>query len=89
MCRPRGSIPQRAKIIAAKVSALSAKQGTTPRVAIRIPASAGPTIRAAWTITLLRLTALTTRSGPTISITKLWRVGLSTALTAPIAKTAR
>ncbi len=83
------SIPQRAKIIAPKVSALSAKQGTTPTVAIRIPASAGPTIRAICTITLLRLTALTTRSEPTISITKLWRVGLSTALTVPIAKTAR
>jgi hypothetical protein len=40
-------------------------------------------------MTLLRLTALTTRSGPTISKTKLCRVGLSTALTLPIAKTAR
>ena len=38
-------------------------------------------------MTLLRLTALTTRSAPTISITKLWRVGLSTELTAPRAKT--
>ena len=47
---------------------MSAKQGTTPTVAISIPASAGPTIRAAWTMTLLRLTALTTRSAPTISI---------------------
>ena len=89
MCRPRGSIPQRATIIATKVSALSAKQGTTPKPAISSPATAGPTIRAICTITLLRLTALTTRSGPTISITKLCRVGLSTALTLPIAKTAR
>ena len=72
-----------------KVSALTAKQGTTPKAAIVIPASAGPTIRAAWTMTLLRLTALTTRSGPTISKTKLCRVGLSTALAEPIAKTAR
>ena len=32
-------------------------------------------------------TALTTRSAPTSSMTKLWRVGLSTALTAPRAKT--
>ena len=38
-------------------------------------------------MTLLRLTALTTRSGPTISITKLCRVGLSTALTVPRTKT--
>ena len=58
-------------------------------MAIRTPASAGPTMRADWTMTLLRLTALTTRSGPTISITKLCRVGLSTALTAPRAKTAQ
>ena len=57
--------------------------------AISSPPIAGPTIRADWTMTLLRLTALTTRSGPTISITKLCRVGLSTALTQPIAKTAR
>jgi hypothetical protein len=40
-------------------------------------------IRAEWTIRLLRLTALTTRSRPTISITKLWRAGLSIALTEP------
>ncbi len=48
---------------------------------------AGPTMRAQWTITLFRLTAFTTRSGPTISITKLCRVGLSTAFTAPRANT--
>ncbi len=35
----------------------------------------------------MRLTALTTRSGPTISIAKLCRVGLSTALTVPRTKT--
>lgn len=40
-------------------------------------------MRAQWTITLFKLTALTTLSGPTISITKLWRVGLSSALTTP------
>ena len=48
---------------------------------------AGPIIRALCTITLFRLTAFTTRSGPTISITKLWRVGLSIAFTAPRANT--
>ncbi len=68
---------------------MTAKQGPTPTPAIRMPASAGPTSRADWTMTLLRLTALTTRPGPTISITKLCRVGLSTELTAPIASTAR
>ncbi len=82
-------MPSSARIIATKVRALIAKQGTTPTVAIRMPAIAGPTIRAAWTMTLLRLTALTTRSGPTISITKLCRVGLSTALSRPKAKTPR
>jgi hypothetical protein len=66
---------------------LRAKQGPTPTVAIRIPATAGPTRRAEWTRTLLRLTALTTRSGPTISIAKLCLVGLSTALTVPRTKT--
>jgi hypothetical protein len=71
------------------VSALRAKQGPTPTVAISTPAIPGPTIRAAWTMTLLRLTALTTRSGPTISITKLCRVGLSIAFSEPKAKTAR
>ena len=44
-------------------------------------------MRAAWMITLFRLTALTTRSAPTISITKLWRVGLSIALIDPRRKT--
>ncbi len=66
---------------------MTAKHGSTPIVAISTPARAGPTIRAECTITLLRLTALTTRSVPTISITKLCRVGLSTALTVPRAKT--
>ena len=44
-------------------------------------------MRAEWIRTLFRPTALTTRSAPTISIAKLWRVGLSTALTVPRAKT--
>jgi hypothetical protein len=69
------------------VSALSAKQGPTPTIAIAIAASAGPTRRAEWIRTLLRLTALTTRSGPTISIAKLCLVGLSIALTLPRKKT--
>ncbi len=80
-------MPRRARIIAAKVAALIKKQGATPTVRISAPPAAGPKIRAAWIKTLLRPTALTTRSAPTISITKLWRVGLSTELTAPRAKT--
>ena len=54
---------------------------------MRIPAPAGPRMRAEWMIALSRLTALTTRSGPTISIVKLCRVGLSTAFTEPRTKT--
>jgi hypothetical protein len=73
--------------MAANDPALSRKQGATPTVAIATPAAAGPMIRAEWIRTLLRPTALTTRSEPTISITKLWRAGLSNALTVPRAKT--
>jgi hypothetical protein len=64
-------------------SELSRKQGAIPTEAITMPASAGPMMRADWTMRLLRLTALTTRSRPTSSITKLCRAGLSMALTAP------
>ena len=39
------------------------------------PGERGPAIRAAWISTLLRLTAFTTRSAPTISITNACRVG--------------
>jgi hypothetical protein len=56
-------------------------------VAIATPAAAGPRIRAEWMSTLLSPTALTTRLEPTISMTKLCRLGLSNALTAPRAKT--
>ena len=59
----------------------------TPTKAMTAPALAGPTIRALWTMTEFSETALTTRSAPTSSMTKLWRVGLSIALTAPRAKT--
>ena len=52
-----------------------------------MPAPAGPKIRAEWIRKLLSPTALTTRSEPTISMTKLWRVGLSTAFTEPRTKT--
>ena len=67
--------------MATKDSALRAKQVLTPAKAMTAPALAGPTIRALWTTTEFSETALTTRSAPTSSMTKLWRVGLSTALT--------
>ena len=47
------------------------------------PATEGPITRAALTTTLLRVTALARSAGPTISITKVWRLGLSTAVTSP------
>ena len=56
-------------------------------MAISSPAPAGPRIRAAWIRTLFRPTAFTTRSEPTISITNACRVGWSTAVTRPRART--
>ena len=67
--------------MATKDSALRAKHVLTPAKAMTAPALAGPMIRALWTTTEFSETALTTRSAPTSSMTKLWRVGLSTALT--------
>ena len=55
-----------------------------PTVAMSTPASAGPAMRETLTMTLLRPTALNRSDGPTISTTKLWRDGLSTALMMPI-----
>ena len=52
-----------------------------------MPASAGPTMRLVWTTTEFSATALTMRSGPTSSITKAWRAGLSIASTEPRAST--
>ena len=41
------SIPASTQIMKAKLAALSAKQGSTPIVAIKTPATAGPITRAA------------------------------------------
>ena len=73
--------------MAANESALKAKQVPTPESAMTAPAVAGPMMRALCTTTEFSETALTTRSGPTSSLTKLWRVGLSMALTEPRAST--
>ncbi len=54
-----------------------------PTEAMSTPAMAGPTMRAPFMTTLLRVTALVRRSGPTISNTKVWRAGMSKALTMP------
>ena len=50
---------------------------------MRIPPIAGPTTRAEFITTLLRLTAFCSWSRPTISSTNVWRAGLSTTLTKP------
>ena len=80
-------MPLSATSIAAKEIELTRKHGPTPNSAMTPPASAGPRMRAVWMITELSATALTTRSAPTISIAKLWRAGLSIALTVPRANT--
>jgi hypothetical protein len=82
-----GFIARSATIIAPKLAALTRKHGSTPQRRISPPAIAGPITREAWTRTLLRLTALTTRSGPTISMTKLWRAGFSIEFAVPRMKT--
>ena len=65
---------------------MSAKHGATPAVAITTPASAGPIVRAPLISAAPRLTAFTSRSGPTSSTRNACRAGWSTALTAPRAK---
>ena len=54
-----------------KVRALTRKQVGRPAVAISAAAIAGPSKRPACTIDAFSDTALTTRSRPTISVTKL------------------
>ena len=67
-------------------AALSANVQVRPAVAMRMPATAGPTIRDALTMTLFRPTALARSSPPTISMAKLCRDGLSNTLMKPMAK---
>ena len=50
-------------------AAFAKKHGPIPMVAIRMPAVAGPTMRAAFVNTLFRLTAFATSFAPTISMT--------------------
>ena len=52
-------------------------------VAMATPATTGPTTRPRFMRTLLSVTALASRSGPTISMAKVWRAGTSRALTKP------
>ena len=50
---------------------------------MRTPPTAGPMMRAPLKVALLRATAFTTCSRPTISTTNDWRTGMSTALMQP------
>ena len=68
---------------ATKLRPLRKKQAVTPRAPMRMPPTAGPTIRAALNIAEFRPTALVMSSRPTISTTNAWRVGMSTAFTRP------
>ena len=78
-----GSIATNAPTTAAKLTVLIHRAGATPAHAITRPASPGPIRRAALNDVLLRPTALLSRSGPTISEAKAWRVGTSKAWTTP------
>ena len=64
-------------------AAFTKKQTPSPNTTITTPPMAGPTTREAFITTVLRLTALGRSSRPTISITKVWRAGLSNTLTTP------
>ena len=59
------------------------KQAATPKRRMSTPPMAGPITRAEFISTLLRLTALGSRSSPTISETKVCRAGLSNRFTNP------
>ena len=60
-----------------------------PTVPMRMPPTAGPVTRAVLNTALFSATALATSSGPTISMTNDWRVGLSTTVMQPPTKTSR
>ena len=68
---------------APKLAALIRNTGPVPTQAISRPAIPGPTIRAALNVALLRPTALGRCSCGTISLTKVCRAGLSSAVTTP------
>jgi hypothetical protein len=67
-----------------KVNALPMKLQPIPAVAIKIAAIVGPVRRATFMMTVLRLTAFATCSGPTRSNTIAWRTGLSNDETVPM-----
>ncbi len=68
-CRAARSITSSDVTTATKLAALTRKHVPMPTVAISTPPIAGPTARAALTVTEFRVTALRSSSGPTISRT--------------------
>jgi hypothetical protein len=62
---------------------LTAKHHPIPTVAMSTPATAGPMTLEVVITALLRLTALATSAGPTISTTSARRAGLSMAVASP------
>lgn len=84
-----GRIAHSAAMTARYDPALTRKAGATPAVAMTAPAAAGPRRRPALNMALLSPTAFGTSSGPTISMTNDWRVGMSTICTMPSRKASR
>jgi hypothetical protein len=70
-------------------AALSRNAMGVPTRPMTIPASAGPAIRARLKMALLSAIALGMSRCPTISVTKVCRVGLSTTVTSPSANASR
>ena len=69
---------------ATKVRVLSSRVTPVLNAAMVRPATPGPMSRPALNEALLRDTALASRSRGTISETKVWRAGLSTAVATPV-----
>ena len=68
---------------ATKLRPFTTNAAPIPIAAIVTPAIAGPAIRAMLNIAEFRATAFATSSRPTISMTKAWRTGMSTAFAQP------
>ena len=70
-------------------AAFRKKHGAMPMTPMMTPATAGPITRAMLMLTVLSVTALWRCSRPTISITNVWRAGLSSAVMHPNARAHR
>ncbi len=82
--RSASRIKSRLTSTAPNENALSAKQMPSPTIAIRAPASVGPTTRAALNIIELSEIAWRRSARPTMSSVIDWRVGTSKALISPM-----